>query len=215
MPDTTELPLFPTSAPALFCDPDAIGPLFGDVLGRLASVIDVDDDQLEMPTPCQQFDVGQLRQHVLGWLQFFAAALADPTATSPRPDPETFALGSEEQAGDIVRQCLTRIEDAIAADVASQPVTMTSSRMAGDGVLAMALGEYIVHAWDLATATGRRYDPPEEAVGPAHEFLLGMVKPQYRGPDTGFFDEEVPVPEDAPALDQLLGFAGRDPSWTP
>ncbi len=85
--------------------------------------------------------------------------------------------------------------------------------MAGDAVLGMALGEYIVHAWDLATATGQPYDAPVTAVRPAHEFLEGMVAPEYRGPDSGFFDAEVPVPDDASPLDQLLGFVGRDPQW--
>ena len=214
--DTTdkELPLFPTSVPALFCDPDATAPLIADVLERLAAVIDVDDAQVALPTPCDQYNVDDLRQHLLGWLQFFAAALGDPAATSGRPDPDAFVFGSDALASDIVRKCSTDIQQAIAADAAGQAITMSSSRMAGDGVLAMALGEYIIHAWDLATATGRRYDPPTAAVAPAHEFLLGMVKPEYRGPDTGFFDAEVEVPDDAPPLDRLLGFAGRDPSWT-
>lgn len=209
-----ELPLFPTSAPAVFCDPDATGPLFADVLERLTAVIDFDEAQVSLPTPCEHYDVGELRQHVLGWLQFFAAALGDPAATSERPDPEAFVLAPDALASDVVRQCSTDIHQAVADDAAGQAITMSSSRMAGDGVLGMALGEYIIHAWDLATATGRPYAPPTAAVAPAHEFLLGMVKPEYRGPDTGFFDAEVEVPDDAPPLDRLLGFAGRDPSWT-
>jgi len=31
--------------------------------------------------------------------------------------------------------------------------------------------------------------------------------------DTGFFDAEVTASDDASPLDQLLGFAGRDPNW--
>ena len=111
-------------------------------------------------------------------------------------------------------RCLVEIGQAVADDAAGQMVTMTSSRMAGDGVLGMALGEYIVHGWDLARATGREYEVPEAAVTPAHEFLLGMVAPEYRGPDSGFFDAEVEVPADASPLDRLLGFAGRDPGWS-
>jgi uncharacterized protein (TIGR03086 family) len=211
--DATELPVFPTTAPAVFCDPDATRALFGDVLGRLAEVVDLDDDQLTLPTPCAQYDAGELRAHVLGWLGFFAAALGDPAATSPRPDPEGLELVVGEPASALVRRNLEQIQQAIADDAAGRMVTMSSSRMAGDGVLGLALGEYIVHGWDLARATGRPYSAPDAAVAPAHEFLLGMVAPEYRGPDTGFFDVEVEVPADAPALDRLLGFAGRDPAW--
>ncbi len=212
--EPTELPVFRTAAPAVFCDPDVVTGLFAEVLSRLAAVVDVDDDQLGSPTPCTGFTVGELRTHVLGWLQFFAAALTDPAAASPRPDPENFALGNGESARSVVDRALTAIHQAIAADAAGQMVTMSSSRMAGDGVLAMALGEYIIHAWDLAAATGRPFSAPDVAVEPAHEFLHGMVAPEYRGPDTGFFDAEVTVPDDASALDRLLGFAGRDPRWS-
>lgn len=213
--DATELPVFPTAAPAVFCDPDATRRLFGEVLDRLADVVDLDDDQRDLPTPCAGYDAAALRSHVLGWLGFFAAALGDPAASSPRPDPEGFELSDGETASAVVRRCRADIDRAIAADAAGQMVTMSSSRMAGDGVLGMALGEYLVHGWDLARTTGRAYETPEAAVGPAHEFLAGMVAPEYRGPDSGFFDAEVPVPADAPPLDRLLGFAGRDPGWQP
>lgn len=214
-PETAdELPVFPTSAPEVFCDPDVLPGLFDQVLERLAGVVDVDDAQLGLPTPCAGFDVAQLRTHVLGWLQFFAAALSDPAAEHGRPDPEAFELG-DTAASEVVLTALDDIKAAIAADAAGQLVVMSSSRMAGDGVLGMALGEYIVHAWDLATATGQAYDAPTEAIAPAHEFLVGMVAPEYRGPDTGFFDAEVEVPDDASPLDKLLGFAGRDPGWRP
>lgn len=213
--DVTELPIFATSAPAVFCDPEATRELFGAVLGRLADVVDLADDQLGLPTPCAGFDAGQLRTHVLGWLGFFAGALGDPAATAPRPDPVTFELADGALASDLVHHHLADFEQAVADDVAGQMVTMTSARMAGDGVLGMALGEYIVHAWDLARAAGRPYDVPEAAVRPAHEFLVGTVAPEHRGPDSGFFDAEVPVPDDAPPLDRLLGFAGRDPGWVP
>jgi len=208
-----ELPIFPTSAPAVFCDPDATPELFTAVLERLADVVDVDDDQFDLATPCVGFTVGELRSHVLGWLQFFAAALSDPAADTARRDPETFALTEDTPASEIVRNALSAIRKAIADDAAGQLVVMSGSRMAGDAVLGMALGEYIIHAWDLATATGQPYSAPESALRPAHEFLEGMVAPEYRGPDSGFFDAEVPVPDDATPLDQLLGFAGRDPRW--
>jgi hypothetical protein len=43
-----------------------------------------------------------------------------------------------------------------------------------------------------------------------------MITPEYRSEDGagGYFGPEVAVPDGAPALHRLLGFAGRDPSWT-
>lgn len=213
--EPSELPIFPTKAPATFCDPEAATTLFVEVLDRLAAVVDVNPDQLEVPSLCTTLTVAGLRRHALGWLQFFAAALSDPTATTTRPDPEAFVLAEGQQASSVVVQASDDIQRAITANAAGQMVTMSSARMAGDGVLAMALGEYIIHAWDLATATGTPYAPPTGAVDPAHQFLRQTVAPEYRGPDSGFFDEEVAVPDDATPLDKLLGFAGRDPRWSP
>ena len=87
--------------------------------------------------------------------------------------------------------------------------------MSGPGATGMVLGEYVVHGWDLATALGRPWTPPQDAVATAHAFFAGVVVPEYRGPDGGFFLDEVHVADDAPALDRLLGFAGRVPGWTP
>ena len=211
---TDELPVFPTSAPPVFSDGPGATSLFAEVFPRLARVIDIDDDHRNRPTPCQQFTVAQLQTHTLGWLDFFATALGDPTANAPRPDPEEFRLAPGVSAAGVVEQAARQFDAAIAAGVSSQLVTMSSARMAGDGVLGMALGEYIVHAWDLATATGRSYEVADEAAAAAHEFLATMVQPEHRGPDTGFFDAEVAVATDAGPLDRLLGFAGRNPQWS-
>ena len=176
--DCSDLPIFPISAPAVFCDPDITPDLFTEVLQRLAEVVDIDHYQLDAPTPCRGLNVGELRSHILGWLEFFAAALSDPVATNPRPDPESFVLANNTKASDIVLGALADIRTAIAADAAGGLVSMSSARMAGDGVLGMALGEYIIHAWDLSSATGRSYSAPDSVVEPAHEFLAGMVAPE-------------------------------------
>lgn len=208
------LPLFPTSAPEVFSEPDSVAVLFDQVLGQLATVIDVSPTQAALPTPCDGMSVLQLQAHVLGWLGFFATGLLDPEATTQRPDADTFVLGADQLASELVARALSDFRTAIAGGVAEQTITMSSSRMKGSGVLAMALGEYIIHAWDLARATGQAFSATGSAVAAAHEFLVGMVVPEYRDPDSGFFDAEVAVAHPASPLDALLGFAGRDPGWT-
>lgn len=72
--------------------------LLDAVLADLARVVGaITDDQLHDPTPCTDYDVGQLRGHVLGWLTNFAAGFADRTdkhpwrpcrSTTPPPNPQ-------------------------------------------------------------------------------------------------------------------------------
>ncbi len=69
--------------------------------------------------------------------------------------------------------------------------------------------EFLIHAWDYASATGQRVDPTPEL----SEFVFGLaqkiITPQGR---TGAgFDEPVDVPDDAPAFDRLIAFTGRRP----
>lgn len=216
-PTAQDLPLFPVPAPDLFTDPDRVLALLDPVLGRLAEVADGSTGtDPKAATPCADFDVAALRDHVLGWLQNFAAALADPDRRTTRPDPTGYRSADDDRApGDVVRSAAATIADAVRGGVLDREVGMTQARMTGPSVLGMTLGEYLVHGWDLATATGQHWQPAAEAADAAREFFAGMIAPEYRGPDSGFFADEIPVPDDAPAIDRLVGFAGRDPAWRP
>ena len=210
-----EPPYFPAKAPAPLADADSALALLDPVLGQLADVVArVTPDALNGPTPCTKYDVATLRDHVLGWLQFFAAAFADPGRTGPRPDPDAYrAADDERDLADVVRRSAATISDAVRGGVLDRQVVLAQSRMDGPAALGMVLGEYLVHGWDLAAAVGAPWTPPERACETALEFFRGVVLPEYRGEDGGFFGAEVPVPDDAPALDRLLGFAGRRSAW--
>jgi uncharacterized protein (TIGR03086 family) len=75
----------------------------------------------------------------------------------------------------------------------------------------MYLVDLVVHGWELARATGQPYEPEPETVSRALDFTDQMVE---MGRQRGAFGPPVPVPDDAPALDRLLGIVGRDPAWT-
>jgi uncharacterized protein (TIGR03086 family) len=78
----------------------------------------------------------------------------------------------------------------------------------------VANNELVLHAWDLAKATGQPY-----AVEP--ENLQASWQMVYDTPDApaeereGLFGPRIPVAEDAPMLDRTLAYAGRDPNWAP
>jgi hypothetical protein len=75
---------------------------------------------------------------------------------------------------------------------------------------AMMTGEFLVHAWDVAVATGQPCDVPEELGAVALESMTGMAA---MGRDAGWIGPEVPVGETAPAFTKALGVSGRDPGW--
>lgn len=90
--------------------------------------------------------------------------------------------------------------------------TPMGQRSVRDG-LRFPAADLFLHAWDIAKATGVSVSIPDEAV-PFVRSLGEAVPPEMmRSP--GVFGAEVPVPADASAVDRLLGWCGRDPSWQP
>ena len=77
----------------------------------------------------------------------------------------------------------------------------------------VALNEVLVHGWDVAAATGQQYRPDDGAVGACLQFArrIAADAPEMRN---AMYAPAVPVPDDAPVLDRLIGAAGRDPAWT-
>lgn len=72
--------------------------------------------------------------------------------------------------------------------------------------------DIFLHTWDLNRTTGQ--DP---ALDPAFcaELLSGMRPMEQLMRSSGQFGPAVPVPDDAPVQDRLMGFIGRDPTWGP
>ncbi|WP_344773215.1 TIGR03086 family metal-binding protein [Nocardioides panacisoli] len=67
-----------------------------------------------------------------------------------------------------------------------------------------------MHSWDLARALGQDIDLGEQRCADA---LVGMEPMDDVLRQSGQFGPRIPVPEDAPAQDRLVGFIGRDPGW--
>jgi hypothetical protein len=83
----------------------------------------------------------------------------------------------------------------------------------GSQCIQVAVGESFVHGWDVATATGQQM-PPDQGVA---EAVLTSEWPSMcadvRNGHPSILASEIPVPADAPAVDRLVGFLGRDPNW--
>lgn len=180
------------------------------VLADLQQVVaNIRTGQLHDPTPCSELDVEKLRHHVLVWLTTFAAGFADPDGRAP--STEGFVAPADPAA--VVRAAADELTSAVRAGAADRPLWLGESSMPGDMAIDMILWEYIVHGWDLARATGQPWNPPEAASQESAAFAPSMLTQDYQGEGKAFAPR-VPVPDDAPALDRLLGLSGRDPQWS-
>ena len=189
----------------------------GPAATRMADLIEgVPDELLGAPTPCPDYSLGDLVDHIrLLTLAFTAAAKKDTAGmTSGRAPGDASSLGDDWR---------TRIPRDLAslAEAWRDPAAWTGMTKAGGidlpGELAgiIALDELVVHGWDVARASGQDFDQDQASL----EAVFGFVK-QFSGAGQeaareGMFGPEVAVPEDAPLLDRLIGLTGREPNWSP
>ncbi|WP_114905636.1 TIGR03086 family metal-binding protein [Ornithinimicrobium murale] len=169
----------------------------------------VRDDQLDGPTPCTDYTVGDLLDHVSGLSLAFAQA-ARKEASGPGPSADSSRLPPDWR--EVVPGRVLALAEAW-----RDPESWSGQTAAGglemDGATAglVALDELVLHGWDLAVATGQPFDPDRASVEGAQAFAA-----QFSGPGTeqmrrGLFGTEVAAPADATRLETLLAMAGRDP----
>lgn len=171
----------------------------------------ITDDQLHLPTPCADMCVGDLVDHVGVFAVRFAESARKDTGgrtSPPPPDVANLETGWRERIS----------RDLIAlAGAWRSPEAWTGSTYAGGIEMPaemaglVALDELVVHGWDLAVATGQRYEPPSPEIDAAMGFVTGFDAPR----DGALFGPVVAVPDDATAFDRLLGLTGRNPAWQP
>jgi uncharacterized protein (TIGR03086 family) len=180
-------------------------------LGRL--VEQVPDDRLGDPTPCPDYTVGDLVEHIGGLaLAFTAAAHKDQgPLTDQAPNPDAARLPTDWRTripGDLLALAAAW-RDSAAWTGMSQAGGVT---MPGDVTGLVALDEIVLHGWDLAAATGEPYDVEPDLLDAVHGFVASFGSdPATRG---SLFGPVIEVPTTAPLLDRVLGLAGRDPDWS-
>lgn len=155
----------------------------------------VSSEQLGLATPCTEWDVAALLEHMAGGPSYLLAALG----------AESEGLAWPEQAALDACMALLREPGALERRCQSPAGFEWSVAEAAAGT-AM---DQLVHTWDLAVAVGgdRALDPAVTAA------VVGMFLPQMPevGRQAGFVGPAVPVGEGAAAQDVLLGAMGRDP----
>ncbi|HEX3712620.1 MAG TPA: TIGR03086 family metal-binding protein [Trebonia sp.] len=183
-----------------------------DAADAAARTVDqVDAAQLGLPTPDTDWDVRTLVNHLILWTSYSLEARAHGGSVSEDLMDRDFA--AEPGFAAAYRAQLDR---ALAAW--SEPAVwegsldvMGSATPAAD-VAALNLAEMVLHGWDLAVATGQRYQVSDRAAAVALDAVAANAElfRQYKG-----FADPVEVPAGAQALDRVLALSGRDPGWAP
>lgn len=157
------------------------------------------DDDLHKQTPCREFDVAALTDHLLNSITTIGAMAGAKFTESDRDAPiEQQVVFAARSALDAWRRRgLDGTVDFGGNDVPARMMV---------GVLSI---EFLVHAWDYAAAVGRDISPPESL----SDYVLGLARKIItpEGRVNAGFDDPIDVPADAGALTRLLAYTGRQP----
>ena len=177
-----------------------------DLLARTYDVLRapialLDPSVLHRPTPCSEWNVQQVFDHLVGAIDMFAGAAgasAPHTAVDPAPTAR-FGAATERSLA-----AWRSHEDPGAT------LSLPFGDFPADFVMAMNQLDSLVHGWDLAAALGIPLHVPAELVEAAQD-TARMSVPPSRG---HAFGAEMAAPSDD-ALERLVAFTGRDPAVWP
>ena len=164
-------------------------------------------DQLDDATPCTEWKVRDLLNHMVGTAQLFGSAAAgDKSDINPFQTPPDDVIGDDpataydKAAQSMVTSWRNRGLDGT--------VTLVRGEMPATGACMIAVCDHVLHAWDLAQATGQKFDIDDEVLEAAEEFTNENMGPEGRGPGKPFA-EAVKAPDGASRIEKLAAFMGR------
>lgn len=162
-------------------------------------------DHLTAGTPCPDWDVRALVNH-LAWLH---RAFAASAAGGPPPDPAADLVGDDPKAAfaDAAHAATAALHSPGALERA---YPMPWGESDGESLARMLLADTIIHAWDVAKATGQPTALDPDLCEAVVAWGRTVMQPEYRTPEAGF-GPEISVPANAPACDRLAAFYGRQP----
>jgi uncharacterized protein (TIGR03086 family) len=168
-------------------------------------------DRLDGPTPCAEMDVRALVNHLILWTgRGHAAALKQPLG-GPADDHDFTAEPGWADAYATQAAATAQVWSDPGAWAGETGIT-AQGLMPAPFVGGIMFGEWLLHGWDLAVATGQSPAVDKELATALYESVA--IKAELAR-QHNVFGPEVPVPASAPPFDRALGLSGRDPFWKP
>lgn len=182
--------------------------MYGRALERTREIVaGTRTDQLEDPTPCSDWNVHELLNHIIGGCLTIAAGAKGET--------EQMSANIDRVQGDHLAAYDRAAQAALAAvkeeGALDKNFTMPWGETPGAAALSLALADATVHGWDLAQATGQNMDIDDDIAESVYGATSSMMQPKGDYPRGDSFAEPVEVGDDAPARDRMLAYLGRKP----
>lgn len=174
------------------------------ILPTVTGVVDgIRPEQLADPTPCSDFTVRDVLDHMIVLGGTFAYGFRGEDA----PEIRAPAANGDVPAA-AFRKTMDDLLDAVKSPGAMErTISSPAGEMPGETFARLVAFDGLVHGWDLATSTGQDYRVPHAVVAAVDEFARAAITTGMRDGDT--FKDATTPPADAGQLERLVAFSGR------
>lgn len=184
------------------------------VLRGVDIVSGVKPAHLDLPTPCGQWSLRALLEHMIVQHNGFAAAArgVKTELSAWRPVP----LGADPAAeyAAAAERVITAFGES---GVLDRRFWLPEIRDGGPFPARMAIGfhlvDYVAHGWDVAVTLGVGIDFDQDILDAATEIARQVPGGAARRAPGAAFGPEIPLPDNGSTLDSLLASLGRSPAW--
>ncbi len=193
--------------------PDPVEMLRKTTLRVKEVVAGVEQSQAADPTPCSEWSVLDLLNHLIGGLEFTAGCIVGDVPNI-RPNEAESSYRGETDIAVLVRAYPAAVD--LALELAASPGALERTATTPFGEMPVSqifIGttmDQFIHGWDLAKATGQDTTLDAGLV----EFAYGMLVSggfANMGRQAGFIGPEICVPDDASPQDKMIAYMGRQP----
>ncbi len=162
-------------------------------------------DQWALPSPCTEWDVRGVVEHLVRNTDGFLAAVSGGGASPAEPVASVPDAGLAAAFAASNARLLAVLREPGALE---RTLPLPSGEMPAAVAAGFGLVDLLVHGWDVAKATGQ----PTDFAPELNEAALAMTRQAMSAFDRSTmtaFAPEQPAPDDASAADRLAAFLGR------
>lgn len=156
------------------------------------------------PAPVDGWSARDVVDHLVTWFPGFLAAGGVELVPGPATAADPVAAWQHHADGVQALLAARGDEELTHPFVGTLPLAVAVDRF--------YTADVFMHSWDLARAGGQDAHLDEDLAG---DLLGGMEQMEDVLRSSGQYGAPVPVAADAPVVDRLMGFIGRDPAWAP
>jgi uncharacterized protein (TIGR03086 family) len=156
----------------------------------------INEGDLDTPTPCPEFTVRKLADHLIGSMVSLGGMAGTVVTTAGVGTVESRVAFAAQQALEAWDR--RGLEGSVQRGEREMPAELAAS------ILSI---ELLVHGWDFAIATGQQVNVSDEVSRYVLDLAHTVISPQGR--EGGMFADAVEVGPDVDILSRLLAFSGR------